>query len=63
MLDETLAPGDGDVVLVPGGYHPASAPPGYRSYYLNTMAGPTRTWIFHNDPANEWLLAPAPAPH
>jgi 5-deoxy-glucuronate isomerase len=60
-LDAALVVGDRDVVLVPRGYHPVAAPPGYRSYYLNVMAGPTRAWVFHNDPAHEWLLTP-PAP-
>ena len=55
-LDETLAPGDGDVVLVPKGYHPVGAPHGYDLYYLNVMAGPTRIWKFWNDPAHEWLM-------
>ena len=57
-LDETITVRDGEVVLVPRGYHPVGVPPGYRSYYLNVMAGPTRTWVFHNDPAHEWLLHP-----
>jgi 5-deoxy-glucuronate isomerase len=56
-LDETLAVGDRDVVLVPRGYHPVGAPHGYDLYYLNVMAGPKRTWRFHNDPAHEWLMA------
>jgi 5-deoxy-glucuronate isomerase len=60
-VDETLAVSDGQVVLVPRGYHPVGAPAGYRSYYLNVMAGPVRTWVFHNDPAHEWLLS-APLP-
>ncbi len=55
-LDETMAVADGDVVLVPRGYHPVGAPYGYELYYLNTMAGPKRTWRFHNDPAHEWLM-------
>jgi len=55
-LDETLTVGDGDVVLVPKGYHPVGAPHGYDLYYLNTMAGPKRVWRFHNDPAHEWLI-------
>ncbi len=29
-------------------------------YYLNVMAGPTRTWVFHNDPDHEWLMTPTP---
>jgi 5-deoxy-glucuronate isomerase len=55
-LDETLCVKDGDVVLVPRGYHPVGAPHGYDLYYLNVMAGPERKWIFRNDPAHEWLL-------
>ena len=55
-LDETLAVRDGDVVLVPRGYHPVSTPPGYDLYYLNVMAGPIREWKFKNDPDHEWLF-------
>ncbi len=55
-LDETLAFQDGDVVLVPKGYHVVSAPPGYDLYYLNVMAGPVREWRIKNDPDHEWLL-------
>jgi 5-deoxy-glucuronate isomerase len=55
-LDETLSFSDGDVVLVPAGYHTVSAPPGYRLYYLNVMAGPRREWKVRNDPEHEWLL-------
>ena len=55
-LDETMTVADRDVVMVPRGYHPVGAPHGYDLYYLNTMAGPKRTWRFHNDPAHEWLM-------
>ncbi len=55
-LDETMSVEDGDVVLVPRGYHPVGAPHGYDLYYLNVMAGPKRMWRFHNDPAHEWLM-------
>nr|WP_145157167.1 5-deoxy-glucuronate isomerase [Paenibacillus terrae] len=57
-LNETLAVKSGDAVLVPRGYHPVSAPPGYDVYYLNVMAGPVRIWKFHNDPQHEWLMTP-----
>jgi 5-deoxy-glucuronate isomerase len=56
-LDETLVVQDRDVALVPRGYHPVGAPHGYRLYYLNVMAGPKRTWRFHNDPAHAWILS------
>lgn len=55
-LDETLCVQDGDVVMVPRGYHPVGAPYGYELYYLNVMAGPSRKWVFHNDPRHEWML-------
>ena len=57
-LDETLAIGDRDCVLVPRGYHAVSAPPGYELYYLNVMAGPTRLWAVAHDPDHEWTLDP-----
>jgi 5-deoxy-glucuronate isomerase len=55
-LDESHAVEDHDLVLVPRGYHPVVVPWGYRSYYLNVMAGPERAWRFHNDPAHEWII-------
>lgn len=55
-LDETMAVENGDVVLVPAGYHPVAVPDGYDSYYLNIMAGPKRIWKFYNEPAHEWIL-------
>ena len=55
-LDEAMAVEDGDVTLVPRGYHPCAACHGYDLYYLNVMAGPMRTWKFHNAPEHEWLF-------
>jgi 5-deoxy-glucuronate isomerase len=55
-LDESMAAGDHDVVMVPRGYHPVVMPHGYRGYYLNVMAGPRREWHFRNDPAHDWLM-------
>jgi 5-deoxy-glucuronate isomerase len=55
-LDEVMVVEDGDVALVPKGYHPCAAIHGYDLYYLNVMAGPVRTWKFHNAPEHEWLL-------
>lgn len=56
-LDETMTVTDGDVVLVPRGYHPVGATHGYDLYYLNVMSGPRRAWRFANDPAHDWLMA------
>ncbi len=56
-LDETLEVRDGDVVLVPYGYHgPCAAVPGYPMYYLNVLAGPgERSMAFCDDPAHAWI--------
>ena len=51
-----MAVEDGDVVMVPRGYHPVGAPHGYDLYYLNVMAGPRRNWVFSNDPAHDWIV-------
>src|SRR4051812_37400755 len=47
----------GDVVLIPHGWHgPSMAVPGYDLYYLNVMAGPgdERAWRICDDPAPGW---------
>jgi 5-deoxy-glucuronate isomerase len=57
-LDEALRVHDGDVVLVPRGYHPVAAGPGYDLYYLNVMAGPVRRWLVSVDPDHQWQTSP-----
>ncbi|MDR2373648.1 MAG: 5-deoxy-glucuronate isomerase [Bifidobacteriaceae bacterium] len=49
---------DGDVVLVPFGWHgPSMAAPGYDLYYLNIMAGPgrERAWRTVDHPDHAWI--------
>jgi len=46
---------DGDAVLLPYGYHPVSAPPGYRLYCLWGMAGEQRRLALYEDPAHRWI--------
>ena len=55
-LNEALQVRDGDVVLVPRGYHPVAAAVGYDLYYLNVMAGPVRKWLITTDPDHRWQL-------
>ncbi|MEP6694378.1 MAG: 5-deoxy-glucuronate isomerase, partial [Chloroflexota bacterium] len=54
-LDESVTVRNGDVVLVPRGYHTVSAPPGYDLYYLNVMSGPVRAWKVTFDPDHRRL--------
>ncbi len=57
-IDATVTVRDGDVFLVPRGYHgPCAAAPGYPLYYLNVMAGPApgRTFAFVDDPPHAWI--------
>jgi 5-deoxy-glucuronate isomerase len=55
-LDETVTARDGDLVLVPRGYHVVGAAAGYDCYYLNVMAGHGRDWRFTVDPDHAWLM-------
>jgi 5-deoxy-glucuronate isomerase len=57
-LDEEILVRDGDVVVVPYGYHgPCAAAPGYDMYYLNIMAGPgdERSMEFCDHPDHGWI--------
>ncbi|MFQ6131231.1 MAG: 5-deoxy-glucuronate isomerase [Armatimonadota bacterium] len=56
-LDETYVLRDGDTVIIPKGYHPVVAAPGYQLYYLWMLAGPTRLMRPADDPAHEWVKA------
>jgi 5-deoxy-glucuronate isomerase len=49
-LDASIAPEDGDLVLVPRGFHPVAAGARHDLYYLNVMAGPVREWRITTDP-------------
>ncbi len=57
-IDDNLTVADGDVYLIPRGYHgPCVAAPGYTMYYLNVLAGPggERSMAFCDDPAHHWV--------
>jgi 5-deoxy-glucuronate isomerase len=53
-LDETWTVRDGDVVLVPRGYHPFCAAHGYHGYYLNALAAERRSMAAEDDPDLAW---------
>ena len=53
--DVTVRAQDGDAVLVRSGYHPVVAGPGYNVYYLNFLAGTSRTLAVTEDPDHVWL--------
>ena len=54
-IDETLTVRDGELVLVPEGYHPVVAAHGYNVYYLNALAGSARSMAASDDPDYEWV--------
>lgn len=55
-INEAFIVRDGDTIIIPKGYHPVVAPPGYRVYYLWALAGEGRRLYFRYDPRHEWLL-------
>jgi 5-deoxy-glucuronate isomerase len=56
-LDVTETVRDGDVMLVPHGYHTTCAAHGYDLYYLNALAGDRRSMAAADDPELAWIRA------
>jgi 5-deoxy-glucuronate isomerase len=54
-LDQAVVAHDGDIVLVPEGYHPVSAAQGYDCYYLNFLAGSAQSLACTDDPEYAWI--------
>lgn len=54
-IDETMTVRDGELVLVPEGYHPVVAAHGYNAYYLNALAGSARSLAASDDPDYAWV--------
>jgi 5-deoxy-glucuronate isomerase len=53
--DITATIRDGDIMLVPHGYHTTCAAHGYDLYYLNGLAGDRRSMAAADDPALAWI--------
>jgi 5-deoxy-glucuronate isomerase len=54
-LDLTVTVRDGDLLLVPYGYHTTCAAHGHDLYYLNALAGDRRTMAAADDPDLAWI--------
>lgn len=55
-FDEALVIEDGDTVLIPRGYHPVVAGPGYRLHYTWALAGEERRYgAWSDDPRHAWI--------
>ena len=53
--DVTATIRDGDLMLVPHGYHTTAAAHGYDLYYLNGLAGDRRSMAAADDPSLAWI--------
>jgi 5-deoxy-glucuronate isomerase len=56
-IDATMTVRDGELVLIPEGYHPVVAAHGYNVYYLNALAGSARSMAATDDPDYAWVRA------
>ncbi|MBN1345917.1 MAG: 5-deoxy-glucuronate isomerase [Phycisphaerae bacterium] len=54
-IDAAMVAHNDDIVLVPEGYHPVSAPWGYDCYYLNFLAGSAQSLAATDDPDHAWI--------
>ena len=55
-LDEVYVVKSGDTVVIPRGYHPVAAAPGYTLFYLWVLAGEERRYgAWTDDPSHAWI--------
>lgn len=55
-IDEVYVVENGDAVVIPRGYHPVAAAPGYQLSYLWALAGEKRTFgQWSDDPKHSWI--------
>lgn len=55
-FDEALVVENGDTVLIPRGYHPVAAAPGYKVHYTWALAGEERRYgAWSDDPKHSWV--------
>jgi 5-deoxy-glucuronate isomerase len=60
-LDEVFAVEDGDTVIIPRGYHPVVAAPGYQLGYIWALCGTGHAYgAWNDDPAHAWIRAIEP---
>jgi len=59
-LNQLIQARQDSVVLVPEGYHPVAAAPGYHTYYLNFLAGSAQSLANFDDPQLAWVKAAWP---
>ncbi|MCX5777543.1 MAG: 5-deoxy-glucuronate isomerase [Candidatus Firestonebacteria bacterium] len=54
-LNEIYVLKNDDLVVIPRGYHPVAAAPGYKVYYLWILAGSNRVLRPKDDPKHKWI--------
>lgn len=54
-IDAVVLARQDDAVLIPEGYHPVAAAPGYTAYYLNVLAGSAQSLANSDDPVYSWV--------
>ncbi|MGC8778177.1 MAG: 5-deoxy-glucuronate isomerase [Candidatus Caldatribacteriaceae bacterium] len=57
MFEEAYLVRHGDTFVIPRGYHPVVAAPGYRLYYFWALAGATRVLRPYDDPVHRSIKA------
>jgi len=63
-FDEVYVVENNDTVVIPRGYHPVVAAPGYQLYYLWVLAGEERNYgAWSDDPKHRWLRGCEPILH
>ena len=54
-FDESYTIKNNDLILIPKGYHPVVAGPGYKLYYLWILIGDNKNYFLYDDPKHKWI--------
>lgn len=55
-IDEVYRVQNGDMVIIPKGYHPFTVAPGYKNYCLWIMAGKNRGLLSSSEECHRWIV-------
>ncbi len=54
-FDKSYTVENNDLILIPKGYHPVVAAPGYKLYYLWILIGDNKNYHLYDDPQHKWI--------
>lgn len=54
-FDQSYTVENNDTIIIPEGYHPVVAGPGYKLYYMWILIGDNKNYFLFDDPDHKWI--------